>query len=81
MRFLTPTGLAVGPSSAIDPGPVCRDGLWMTFTALLDRTGDVSLEQSAERLGETWRDLHQALARFSGELGDAGEVHADIERL
>jgi hypothetical protein len=80
-RFLEATGLAVAPSEPIDPGPVCRDGLWMTFTALLVAQGEATLRDGAERLGEALRTLHEALAGFAGELGDATEVRADIERL
>ena len=81
MRFLQPTGLAVTPSELIDPGPVSRDGLWMTFTALVEHGAALSLRDGADRLGQALRTLHEALAPFPGKLGSADEVAADIERL
>ena len=81
LRFLRATGLAVTPSELIDPGPVFRDGLWMTFTALVEHGTALGLRDGAERLGRALRTLHEALAPFPGELGDANEVAGDIERL
>ena len=81
MRFLEPTGLAVAASPEIDPGPVCRDGLWMTFCAFVDHEGGAGLQDGPERLARALRELHVALAPFPGELGNAAEVRDDIERL
>jgi hypothetical protein len=81
MRFLAPTGLAVAPSPAIDPGPFCHDGLWLTFCALVDHRRSAELADGPEALGRALSALHDALGGYDGELGDITEVRADIERL
>lgn len=80
LRFLAPSGLAVAPSSSIAPGPYRSDGLWMTFWARVEHRGGAGLDD-AEGLGRALRDLHEALAGFSGELGGLADLQRDIERL
>ena len=81
LRFLKPSGLAVRPSSSIDPGPYLRDGLWLTFCEWVGDHERADLSSGAEALGRALRDLHDALSRFGGELGDLLDVQRDIERL
>ncbi len=79
--FLARSGKAVAPSPSIDPGPFERDGLWMTFWALLEGQRSADLHEGAELLGETLRELHDELSRFSGELPGFRDLRDDIERL
>lgn len=79
--FLASAGMAVAPSPSIDPGPYERDGLWMTFWALLDRPRSADMQEGSELLGETLRALHDELRRFSGELPGLPDLRDDIERL
>lgn len=79
--FLAQASMAVAPSPSIAPGPYERDGLWMTFWALLDRQRSADLRDGAELLGETLRELHDELRRFSGELPGFADLRDDIERL
>ncbi len=80
-KFLAPSGLAVRPSSSIDPGPYLRDGLWLTFCEWVGDHERADLSSGAEALGRALRDLHDALSEFGGELGDLLDVQHDIERL
>jgi Ser/Thr protein kinase RdoA (MazF antagonist) len=79
--FLARAGMAVAPSPSIDPGPYERDGLWMTFWALLDRPRSADLREGAELLGQALRALHEELCGFSGELPGFRDLRDDIERL
>ncbi len=78
--FLAPTGLAVAPSSMIDPGPHHFQGLWLTFSSWVDVAGPTE-PWDAEELGLALRRLHEALAGFRGELGGMLDLLEDIERL
>lgn len=81
LRFLAPSGVAVRPSSSLDPGPHLRDGLWLTFCEWVGDHQRAGLSSGAERLGRALRELHEALSGFGGELGDLLDVQRDIERL
>lgn len=65
--FLSARGLGVGPSAELPPGPFCRDGLWMTFWALVE-LDPLAPPPDARELGGSLRALHAALAEFPGEL-------------
>jgi Phosphotransferase enzyme family len=78
--FLAPAGLSVAPSSLIDPGPYRSEGLWLTFAAWVEVDGRTEPDD-AERLGGALRQLHEALADFSGDLGTMVDLQQDIERL
>jgi hypothetical protein len=78
--FLAPTGQAVAPTSMIAPGPVCSEGLWMTFSSWVDTDGPTE-PRDAEALGLALRRLHDALAEFPGDLGGMLDLLEDIERL
>jgi hypothetical protein len=79
--FLAPAGMAVAASPSIAPGPYQRDGLWMTFWALLDRQRSADLREGAEGLGRALRKLHDELSGFPGELPSLLDLRDDIERL
>jgi len=79
--ILATAGMAIGPSSAIAPGPYERDGLWMTFWPLLEEPRSADLGEGAENLGRALRELHDELAGFPGELAGLPDLRDDIERL
>ncbi len=81
LSFLAPSGLAVGPSSLIAPGPYRQSGLWMTFLEWVDHRHRTQLDDDPRKLGRALRDLHEELSAFTGELGDLLDVQRDIERL
>ncbi len=81
LSFLAPSGIAVAPSSLIDPGPYQRGGLWMTFWESVEQRRQNDLFADAERLGHALRDLHEELSGFQGELPGFVDVQNDIERL
>ena len=83
-EFLAPTGLAVRPSPLIAPGPIERDGLWMTFVEFVDGRGHherLGPGDDAERFGRALRELHDALAPYDGDLAGFADLGRDIERL
>jgi aminoglycoside phosphotransferase (APT) family kinase protein len=83
-EFLAPTGLAVRPSPLIVPGPIERDGLWMTFVEFVDGRGhheQLGPGDDAERFGRALRELHEALAPYEGDLAGFADLGRDIERL
>jgi hypothetical protein len=83
-EFLAPTGLAVRPSQMIAAGPFERDGLWMTFTELVEGIGHherLGSGDDAERFGLALRELHEALAPYDGDLAGFADLGRDIERL
>jgi aminoglycoside phosphotransferase (APT) family kinase protein len=83
-EFLAPTGLAVRPSPLIVAGPFERDGLWMTFTELVDGRGHherLGSGDDAERFGLALRELHEALTPYDGDLASFADLGRDIERL
>lgn len=79
--FLARAGMAVAPSPSIDPGPYQRDGLWMTFWALLDQQRSADLREGAEGLGQALRELHDELSGFTDELPGLVDLRDDIEHL
>ena len=87
LRFLEPAGLAVAPSGLIEPGPHCRDGLWMTFTEWVPDVKPAPEARcgvgvaDARAFGQALRRLHEQLRHFDGELGGLRELGDDIERL
>jgi phosphotransferase family enzyme len=81
LSFLAASDLAVAPSSLIAPGPYESGGLWMTFWESVEHRRSADLCDGAERLGRALRELHDALAGFSGELGGFVDLRHDIERL
>jgi hypothetical protein len=81
LKFLEPSGLAVRPSSVIDPGPYHRAGLWLTFWEWAGAHARADLTSGPDTLGRALRDLHDALSDFAGELGDPLDVQRDIERV
>jgi Phosphotransferase enzyme family len=83
-EFLAPSGLAVRPSPLIAPGPIERDGLWMTFVEFVDGRGHherLGSGDDAERFGLALRELHEALAPYDGDLAGFADLARDIERL
>jgi aminoglycoside phosphotransferase (APT) family kinase protein len=83
-EFLAPTGLAVRPSPLIASGPFERDGLWMTFTELVEGKGHherLGPGDDAERFGCALRELHEVLAPYDGDLAGFADLGRDIERL
>lgn len=81
LGFLAPSGLAVAPSSLIEPGPYRSDGLWMTFLEWVEHRGRADLGDGAERLGQALRELHEELSAFSGELPTFVDLRDRVERL
>jgi aminoglycoside phosphotransferase len=81
LRFLAPSALAVAPSPLIAPGPHHYDGLWMTCLEWIADVEPATRLDDAHRLGAALRDLHDRLRPFEGDLGDLGDLRADIERL
>jgi aminoglycoside phosphotransferase (APT) family kinase protein len=83
-EFLAPTGLAVRPSPLVAPGPIERDGLWMTFVELVEGRGHherLGSGDNAERFGRALRELHDALAPYDGDLAGFADLGRDFERL
>jgi Phosphotransferase enzyme family len=81
LEFLAPSGLAVAPSPLIAPGPHEHDGLWMTFTEWIPDVKPGPAPADAARIGRALRALHDELATFDGELGNASDLRADVKRL
>lgn len=79
LEFLAPTGLTVSPSRLVEPGPHCRDGLWMTFTEWIpgvapapDGRSGVHVDD-ARQPGAALRRLHDHLRPYDG-----GPIHWDV---
>jgi Ser/Thr protein kinase RdoA (MazF antagonist) len=71
---------AVRPTDLIDPGPHERDGVWITFWALVEHDPGRALEPA--ELGASLRALHGALADFpAAKLDPVARVRGEIERL
>jgi hypothetical protein len=81
LEFLAPSGLAVAPSSSIEPGPHHHDGLWMTLSEWIPDVVAATHLDDAHRLGQALRDLHDELRPFEGDLGNLRDLREDIERL
>jgi hypothetical protein len=65
-RFLERAGAPVAPpASEVDPGPHRHDGLLVTFWAYVDHDPDLA---DAAAAGRSLRELHEALAGWTGEL-------------
>lgn len=69
--FLAQSELIVPPTDLLPPGPHEHGGLWMTMWRFVEH--DDRAPDPAE-LGRSLRDLHTALARFSGDLAPLGEI-------
>lgn len=80
VQFIAPSGLVVGPSPLIAPGPHHHDGLWMTFSEWIPDVEPTHVDD-AHRLGRALRDLHDELRPFDGDLGTLRALREDIERL
>lgn len=78
--FLAERGLAVPPSDLLAPGPHQYDGLWMTFWAFVEHDPSRVLPPAHE-LGGSLRELHAALADFSGELGQLSDIRDWLDGL
>lgn len=78
--FLGQRGLAVPPSELMAPGPYQHEGHWMTFWHYVEHDPSGSRPR-AQELGASLRELHDALADFSGELGPLSDVHDWLDRL
>ena len=50
LNFLAPSGLAVGPSSLLAPGPYRQSGLWMTFCEWVEHQEPIDLDANPERV-------------------------------
>jgi hypothetical protein len=78
--FLAERGLGIPPSRALAPGPYQHEGYWMTFWELVERDASPVLP-AAHELGASLRGLHDALARFPGELGRLSEIRDWLDGL
>ena len=74
------TDLVVPPSDILPPGPHERDGLWMTLWKFVPHDEQAPPPEPRE-LGRSLRDLHAALADFTGELAPLSEIRDWLERL
>ena len=74
------TDLVVPPSDLVPPGPHEQDGLWMTLWKFVPHDPQAPPPEPRE-LGRSLRDLHAALAEFTGELGPLSEIRDWLERL
>jgi hypothetical protein len=72
--------LAVAPSDLLAPGPHERDGLWMTLWKFVSHDAHAPPPEPRE-LGRSLRELHAALADFSGDLAALSEVGDWLGRL
>lgn len=77
--FLGDRRLAVSPSDLLAPGPHEHDGMWMTFWRFVEH--DPSQPPDAHEIGSSLRELHDALAGFTGELGPLREIRCWLEQL
>jgi hypothetical protein len=77
--FLAAAGAPiVAPARAVDPGPHLRDGLWLS---LWEHVPVVPADLPAAAIGRSLRELHDALARYPGELPPRSAVLAEIDWL
>jgi hypothetical protein len=74
------TNLAVTPSEILPPGPHEQEGLWMTLWNFVSHDAQASPPEPAE-LGRSLRELHAALADFTGDLASLSEVGDWLGRL
>jgi hypothetical protein len=78
--FLAGSGVAVAPSNLLPPGPHQRDGLWMTMWSFVAHDEHAPPPEPRE-LGRSLRELHAALAGFSGDLAPVSEIRDWLARL
>ena len=74
------TDLVVPPSDLLPPGPHEVDGLWMTMWKFVTHDEHAPPPDPRE-LGRSLRELHAALAEFSGDLSPLGDVRNWLARL
>jgi len=74
------TDLVVPPTDILPPGPHEQDGLWMTLWKFVAHDEQVPPPEPRE-LGRSLRELHAALADFSGDLVPLSEIREWLERL
>ena len=72
--------LVVAPTDILPPGPHMQDGLWMTLWKFVPHDDQAPAPEPRE-LGRSLRELHAALAGFSGDLSPLSEVRDWLERL
>jgi len=68
----------VPPTSLVDPGPHFHDGLWMS---LWKHTAVSPTDLSADEVGRSLRTLHDAMARYSGDLLPRSAILGEIDWL
>jgi hypothetical protein len=78
--FLAEWGLGVPPSGALACRPYQHEGFWMTFWEFVEHDASPVLP-GAHELGASLRGLHDALARFPGELGQLSEIRDWLDGL
>jgi hypothetical protein len=77
--FLAGTGApTVAPASIIDPGPHVTGGVWLSFW---EHVEVIAADVSAGEVGCSLTSLHDALARYSGELPPRSAVLDEIDWL
>ena len=74
------TDLVVPPSDVLPPGPHERDGLWMTLWRFVQHDEQAPPPEPQE-LGRSLRDLHAALADFTGDLAPLSGIRDWLGRL
>jgi hypothetical protein len=74
------TDLVVPPSDVLPPGPHERDGLWMTLWRFVPHDDQAPPPEPGE-LGRALRDLHAALAGFTGDLPPLSGIRDWLARL
>jgi hypothetical protein len=79
--FLAGRGdLVVPPTDVLPPGPHERDGLWMTMWEFVAHDASAAPPEPRE-LGRSLRELHEALAGYSGDLAPVSEIRDWLARL
>lgn len=74
------TDVAVPPTDLLPPGPHKRDGLWMTMWSFVDHDPEAPPPDPGE-LGRSLRELHAALAGYTGDLAPLSEIRDWLARL
>jgi hypothetical protein len=72
--------LVVAPSDILPPGPHEHDGLWMTLWKFVPHDAQAPPPQPRE-LGRSLRELHAALADFTGDLPPLSDQGDWLRRL
>jgi hypothetical protein len=73
------TEAVVPPSDVVPPGPHQHDGFWITFWRYVEHDADAIPDGAA--VGQSLRELHDAMAGYPGELAPLGEVREAIARM